>query len=163
VTLMAATTTGKDEPPFAASLASWELPRNALTTMLTVAPAPVHHCSCGLGFITLADLDEHLDRCGDDTDAHVQMALRRAELLARGLRRVRRERGLTMRDMADRLGMDVSTISRIEADRRGVTRWKPAHVAMDLGVPVEELLRACPACCYAPPEGFECRRCGTAR
>jgi DNA-binding XRE family transcriptional regulator len=147
----------------AASLTSCDLPARALTTTLTVEPPPTsaHHCSCGRGFIRLAGLEEHLDRYGDDTDAHVQMALKRPELLAYGLRRVRRELGLTMRDMAARLGMDVSTISRIEADRRGVTRWKPAHVAMDLGVPVEELLRACPAGCYAPPEGFECQRCGT--
>src|ERR1700678_2777435 len=140
-----------------AFLQSWELSESALT-MLTVTPA--HHCSCGLGFIKLAALDSHLDRYGDDTDAHVQMALRRPELLAHGLRRIRRERGLTMRDMAGLLDMDVSTISRIEADRRGVTRWKPAHVAMDLGVPLEELLRACPACCCAPPAGFQCQRCG---
>ena len=147
----------------AASLTSCDLPANALTTTLTVVSAPVHHCSCGRGFFKLGALDDHLEVWGDDTDAHVQMALKRPELLAYGLRRIRRELGLTMRDMADRLGMDVSTISRIEADRRGVTRWKPAHVAMDLGVPLEELLRACPVCCYAPPEGFECRRCGTAR
>jgi len=145
-----------------ASLESWELPGSALAVLtVTSAPAPAHHCSCGLGFVTLAALESHLERYGDDTDAHVQMALKRPELLARGLRRIRRELGLTMRDMAGLLGMDVSTISRIEADRRGVTRWKPAHVAMDLGVPLEELLRACPACCYAPPAGFECRRCGT--
>jgi DNA-binding XRE family transcriptional regulator len=145
-----------------ASLESRELPGSALAVLtVTSAPAPAHHCSCGLGFVTLAALESHLERYGDDTDAHVQMALKRPELLARGLRRIRRELGLTMRDMAGLLGMDVSTISRIEADRRGVTRWKPAHVAMDLGVPLEELLRACPACCYAPPAGFECRRCGT--
>src|ERR1700678_791388 len=145
-----------------ASLESRELPGSALAVLtVTSAPAPAHHCSCGLGFVTLAALESHLERYGDDTDAHVQMALKRPELLARGLRRIRRELGLTMRDMAGLLGMDVSTISRIEADRRGVTRWKPAHVAMDLGVPLEELLRACPVCCYAPPAGFECRRCGT--
>ena len=145
-----------------ASLESRELPGSALAVLtVTSAPAPAHHCSCGLGFVTLAALESHLERYGDDTDAHVQMALKRPELLARGLRRIRRELGLTMRDMAGLLGMDVSTISRIEAERRGVSRWKPSHVAMDLGVPVEELLRACPACCYAPPSGYQCQRCGT--
>jgi DNA-binding XRE family transcriptional regulator len=144
------------------ALASWALPESALTlTVASSAPTPVHHCSCGLGFIKLAALDDHLDRYGDDTDAHVEIGLKRPELLARGLRRIRRELGLTMRDMAGLLGMDVSTISRIEAERRGVSRWKPSHVAMDLGVPVEELLRACPACCYAPPSGYQCQRCGT--
>ena len=108
----------------AASLTSCDLPAHALTTTLTVEPPPppTHHCSCGRGFIKLVGLEEHLDRYADDTDAHVQMALKRPELLAYGLRRVRRELGLTMRDMAGRLGMDVSTISRIEADRRGGSR-----------------------------------------
>src|ERR1700678_2108400 len=111
------------------ALASWALPESALTlTVASSAPTPVHHCSCGLGFIKLAALDDHLDRYGEHTDAHPEIGLKRTELLARGLRGVRRELGLTMRDMAALLGMVASTISRIVSERRGASRWKPSDV-----------------------------------
>jgi DNA-binding XRE family transcriptional regulator len=128
-----------------------------ITAMLT----PSRHCSCGRGFVHLTVLESHLDDYGDDSDAHVEVTWTRSQLLAYGMRRVRIEHGLTMIEMADAIGVHVSTISRIEAGRRGVTRWRPEHVAADLGVSVEELLRLCHECAYVPQSGYQCLSCGT--
>jgi DNA-binding XRE family transcriptional regulator len=81
--------------------------------------------------------------------------------LAHGLRRIRHEHGLTMSEMASLLGVHVATVSRIESGERLANRWNPDHVAIDLGIPVAELLRACQHCHYAPPAGYQCMRCGT--
>jgi transcriptional regulator with XRE-family HTH domain len=82
--------------------------------------------------------------------------------LAHGLRRVRHEYGLNMSEMATLLGVHTSTISRVESGERLANHWRPEAVALDSGMPVEELLRACPHCHYSPPDGFVCRRCGCA-
>jgi transcriptional regulator with XRE-family HTH domain len=81
--------------------------------------------------------------------------------LAHGLRRIRFEYGLTMTEMAGLLGVHVATVSRIEGGARLGRDWKPDHVAANLGVPVSELMRACPHCHYAPAAGYLCLRCGT--
>jgi DNA-binding XRE family transcriptional regulator len=82
--------------------------------------------------------------------------------LAYGLRRTRIESGMSMRQMASVLGVAPSTISRLEPGERVAGRWNPAHVALDLGLPADELLRPCPHCHYAPPAGYLCLRCGSA-
>ena len=89
------------------------------------------------------------------------MGRRIVNQLAHGLRRVRYEYGLSMTEMARLLDVNVATVSRIESGRLLATYWRPEDVASDLGVPVDELLRPCPRCRYAPPVGFMCMRCGT--
>jgi uncharacterized paraquat-inducible protein A len=83
--------------------------------------------------------------------------------LAYGLRRTRLEYGLNMSEMASILGVHVATVSRIESGERLADRWEPEAVAARIGIPVRELLRPCPRCHYAPPSGYQCLRCGSAR
>jgi DNA-binding XRE family transcriptional regulator len=119
-------------------------------------------CSCGWGGTGLAALQRHLDEHDDDPDGHVELAVPVGVLAARGIRRERLERGLPMRAMADLLGVDVSTISRIESGKRQVRgQWKIHGIAALLGVTVDHLLAACPTCRYEPPAGHQCTRCGT--
>lgn len=83
----------------------------------------------------------------------------RDTLVARGMRRVRFERGLTLDEVARLLGCDRSKVSRIENGKR---RAPAAEVVADmLGVPVIYLLMPCPQCRYDPAPGFLCLRCGT--
>jgi transcriptional regulator with XRE-family HTH domain len=82
--------------------------------------------------------------------------------LAYGLRRTRLEHGLNMSEMASVLGVHVATVSRIESGERLAIRWVPEAIAAKIGIPVTDLLRACPHCHYSPPDGFLCRRCGCA-
>jgi DNA-binding XRE family transcriptional regulator len=78
------------------------------------------------------------------------------------MRRVRMEWGVPMRDMADLLGVNVSTISRIESGGRRVRTAADARMLAGLlGVRVGYLVRACPHCGYEPPCGYQCLRCGT--
>jgi transcriptional regulator with XRE-family HTH domain len=79
--------------------------------------------------------------------------------VARGIRRVRLERGWTLRDAALLLGGDPSRISRIENGERGTP--DPAEAAGKLGVPLPYLIAPCPQCGYQPPHGYLCLRCGT--
>jgi DNA-binding XRE family transcriptional regulator len=120
-------------------------------------------CSCGWGGTGLATMQQHLDECGDDDDrVHLELAVPPGVVIARGIRRVRLERGLTMRAMAGLLGVHTSTVCRIESGNRQVRgHWKIHGIAALLGVPVEHLLAACPACGYEPPAGHQCMRCGT--
>jgi transcriptional regulator with XRE-family HTH domain len=84
---------------------------------------------------------------------------RRDVQVARGIRRVRLERGWTLRDTAARLGCDPSRICRIENGERGTP--DPAEAAGKLGVPLSYLMEPCPQCGYQPPDGYLCLRCGT--
>jgi transcriptional regulator with XRE-family HTH domain len=79
--------------------------------------------------------------------------------VARGIRRVRLERGWTLRDAALLLGCDPSRISRIENGERGTP--DPAEAAGKLGVPLPYLMAPCPQCDYQPLQGYLCLRCGT--
>jgi hypothetical protein len=81
--------------------------------------------------------------------------------IARGMRRVRLERGWTLDEVAVLFGCNRSQISRAENGKRGTPA--PAIVAGTLGVPVDYLLMPCPRCAYVPRYGFQCLRCGTAR
>jgi transcriptional regulator with XRE-family HTH domain len=79
--------------------------------------------------------------------------------IARGLRRIRIERGWQQRDVAALLGVHTATISRIETGVRRVRRVR--EVAEQLGVTIGYLTRDCPQCGYQPPAGYQCLRCGT--
>jgi transcriptional regulator with XRE-family HTH domain len=79
--------------------------------------------------------------------------------VARGIRRVRLERGWTLREMALLLGCHPSRICRIENGERGTP--DPAEAAGKLGVPLSYLMEPCPRCEYQPPDGYLCLRCGT--
>jgi hypothetical protein len=80
--------------------------------------------------------------------------------IARGLRRIRLERGWHQHEVAALLGVSISVVSRLETGERRV-RSDCAEFAAQLGVEVGELLRDCPRCGYAPPGGYQCGRCGT--
>jgi DNA-binding XRE family transcriptional regulator len=83
-------------------------------------------------------------------------------LIARGIRRVRMERGWSMRDAAEMLSVNISTVSRIENGERRISRmWDTRTVASRLGVGVGYLLCAYPQCRYQPPSGYLCLRCGS--
>ena len=79
--------------------------------------------------------------------------------IARGLRRIRLERGWQQRDVAALLGVSTTTVSRLETGARRVREVR--QVAARLGVGVGYLTRDCPQCGYQPPAGYQCLRCGT--
>lgn len=79
--------------------------------------------------------------------------------VARGLRRIRIERGWKLRDVAARLGVSAGTVSRYETGERRVRMVR--EVARQLGVTTGYLTRDCPRCSYQPPAGYQCLRCGT--
>jgi Helix-turn-helix len=123
-------------------------------------------CACGDTFSGLALLETHLDLLGDDTDTHVELAIAGDQCkrqIARGIRRFRLERGLPMRATGALLGVNVSTISRIESGERrfGYLLVNPRVTAALLGISVVDLLRPCPRCGYQPSSGYQCQNCGT--
>lgn len=68
----------------------------------------------------------------DDVDA----------LVRRRLRELRRERGLTLEDVATRAQIDVSTLSRLESGKRRLALDHLPRLATALSVTTDELLRA---------------------
>jgi transcriptional regulator with XRE-family HTH domain len=68
----------------------------------------------------------------DDVDA----------LVRRRLRELRRERGLTLEDVANRAQIDVSTLSRLESGKRRLALDHLPRLATALAVTTDELLRA---------------------
>jgi DNA-binding XRE family transcriptional regulator len=128
--------------------------------------AEPYMCSCGDTFSGLALLETHLDLLGDDSDAHVELAVvgdRCKRQVALGIRRQRIERGMPMRAMGALLGVNVSTISRIESGERrfGYLLVNPRVTAALLGISLVDLLRPCPQCGYKPLAGYRCQTCGT--
>ncbi len=93
----------------------------------------------------------------DDLAAFDPAALRRRR--AAGMRRVRLERGWTMREAARRLEHDVSAISRYEDGSRKppAIRW----IALCYDTTPAEIMAECPRCSYDPPPGYLCLRCGS--
>jgi hypothetical protein len=79
--------------------------------------------------------------------------------VARGMRRVRIERGWSLDEVAGLLKCHPSRISRIENGLCGTPA--PAITAELLGVPLGYLLMSCPRCADRPPRGYQCLRCGT--
>jgi transcriptional regulator with XRE-family HTH domain len=67
----------------------------------------------------------------DDVDA----------LVRRRLRELRRERGLTLEDVANRAQIDVSTLSRLESGKRRLALDHLPRLATALSVTTDELLR----------------------
>jgi DNA-binding XRE family transcriptional regulator len=128
--------------------------------------AEPYMCSCGDTFDGLALLETHLDLLGDDSDIHVELAIvgdRCKRRVALGIRRQRIERGLPMRAMGELLGVNTSTISRIESGERrfGYLLVNPRVTAALLGISLVDLLRPCPQCGYEPLAGYLCQSCGT--
>jgi hypothetical protein len=79
-------------------------------------------------------------------------------LLAAAQRRLRMQRGWSLRDVAVRAGLNASQISRAENGKR-----RPLAPAVQAGifeVDVSEVTRPCPHCGYAPPAGYMCLTCG---
>ncbi|WP_018599452.1 helix-turn-helix domain-containing protein [Mycobacterium sp. 155] len=68
----------------------------------------------------------------DDVDA----------LVRRRLRELRRERGLTLEDVATRAQLDVSTLSRLESGKRRLALDHLPRLATALSVTTDDLLRA---------------------
>lgn len=96
-----------------------------------------------------------------NTPAALQMAapaVTRSQV-AKGIKRIRLERKWGIDAVAALFGCDRSTVSRIEACKRGTP--DPEAVTVLLGVTTEYLLADCPQCGYEPPAGFMCLRCGT--
>jgi DNA-binding XRE family transcriptional regulator len=123
--------------------------------------AIVRVCSCGAAFADVPALEIHLDESGDG-DAHVEMAFDVNTLVRLGIRRFRIQRGLSMYQMAELLGVHVSGVSRIESGKRNAIGWgrTPRTVATLLGIDVPELLRVCEHCQYRPSTGYQCQWCG---
>jgi hypothetical protein len=97
------------------------------------------------------------------TDLATDPAPDRAEVERRraaGMRRVRLERGWTMREAAERLEHDVSAVSRYEdgSRRPPPLRW----LALCYDTTAEAIMADCPHCAYHPPAGYQCLRCGSA-
>jgi transcriptional regulator with XRE-family HTH domain len=63
----------------------------------------------------------------------------------RRLRELRAERGMTLRQVAERARIDVSTLSRLEAGKRRLALDHIPALAAALGVSADELLRSEPA------------------
>lgn len=86
------------------------------------------------------------------------VAMTKRELEAASMKRLRLMRGWTMRQVADRAGLNESQISRAEnGKRKPLTMYQMAGI---FEVPIDQVLAACPHCHYAPPPGYLCLTCG---
>ena len=85
-------------------------------------------------------------------------AMTKRELEAASMKRLRLMRGWSLRQVAERAGINASQISRAEnGKRKPLTMYQQAGI---FGVPVEQVLIPCPHCGYAPPPGYMCLTCG---
>ena len=75
------------------------------------------------------------------TDAQVQELLSRSKFGLR-VRELRTARGLTLREIADRLQVSPATMSAIENGKTGVSAQRAARLAEELGVPVQRMFGA---------------------
>jgi hypothetical protein len=81
------------------------------------------------------------------------------ELLAFALRRLRLERGMSYRQVGERLGLHGSNVCRAEhGTRRPPTA---AELAIVFGISQAAALAPCGRCGYRPPAGYQCLACGT--
>lgn len=85
----------------------------------------------------------------DETDS-IDLRVRRR------LRGLRSERGLTLAQVAERAGLDVSTLSRLESGKRRLTLDHLPSLAAALGVSIDELIGAPPS--FDPRVRGEARR-----
>jgi DNA-binding XRE family transcriptional regulator len=118
-------------------------------------------CSCGSAFADATALDGHLAESSDD-GSHEKLAFDLNRLVRFGIRRIRIERGLSMHEVADLLGVHTSAVCRIESGKRHAVGWGRTSrtVAVLLGVEIRELIRVCEHCGYRPPDGYTCDWCG---
>ena len=82
----------------------------------------------------------------------------RNPVVAWAMRRLRRERGMSYREVGQLLGMAASNVCRAEHGER--TPPPAGKVAEAFGVPLAAVLSPCPHCHYSPPTGYMCLRCG---
>jgi DNA-directed RNA polymerase subunit RPC12/RpoP len=75
------------------------------------------------------------------------------------MRRLRRERGWSMGQVAKKVGLNVSQVSRAESGLR--RPWTIPVICGVFEVTEAEAMIACPHCGYRPPSGYACLRCGT--
>ena len=74
-------------------------------------------------------------------DTESEQATDGRERMARRLRELREDRGLTIQNVADRAGLAISTVSKIERNLMAPTYDRFARLARALGVDVGELFR----------------------
>lgn len=75
------------------------------------------------------------------TPTQVRSPATRGEL-GRRVRELRRSRGLTLRELADRLQVSAATMSAVENGRTGISAERIARLAEELGVPVQRIFGA---------------------
>ena len=73
--------------------------------------------------------------------------------LGRRVRELRIARGLTLRELADRLQVSAATLSAIENGKTGVSAERVARLAEELGVPVQRMFGAVDAARPGQPAG----------
>lgn len=84
-------------------------------------------------------------------------AMTKRELEAASMRRLRLMRGWSLRQVAERAGVNVSQIYRSEhGQRKPLTMYQMAGI---FEVPVDQVLIPCPHCGYSPPAGYICATC----
>ncbi|WP_156765218.1 helix-turn-helix domain-containing protein, partial [Mycobacterium sp. 1245852.3] len=66
-------------------------------------------------------------------------------LVRQRLRELRAQRGLTLQEVGERAGIDVSTLSRLESGKRRLALDHLPRLARALSVSTDELLQAPPA------------------
>jgi transcriptional regulator with XRE-family HTH domain len=93
-----------------------------------------------------------------DFESHIQM-FTQTLLLSRGLRRIRRERELTLTEMGRLIDMSAGQLSRIENGIR--VPADPGLIAEKLDVTADSLLALCPQCKYDPSPETTCQLCGS--
>lgn len=152
--------------PRLADAAKLPSPQMAAIKLRDDARQRPYTCACGFTCLGLAAMEDHLAEAdGSEPYAnteHAEIALPLDTLVRLGIRRIRMERGLTMREMGDLLGVHFSAVSRIESGKRRAVGWgrSPRSVAAMLGISLPQLLHVCPRCEYRPEPGYRCERCG---
>lgn len=81
------------------------------------------------------------------------------ELLTAATRRLRRESGMTLREVAELTGISEVKLHRSENGER--PPLPPRMLARIYGVSDAEVWALCSHCGYQPPAGFMCLTCGT--
>lgn len=87
------------------------------------------------------------------------------EVLAANMRRLRKTRGWTQKELGSRWGVSLQVVNSLETGHRGreFSVNEAVAVAGIFGLPVADLLMPvlpCTTCQGAPPAGFTCRTCG---
>jgi transcriptional regulator with XRE-family HTH domain len=78
------------------------------------------------------------------------------------IKAIREAHGTTQADLAAKVGLDPSTMTRIERGQRGIALGEACAIASALGSSLEAMLGTCPCCGNKPHRGFTCNTCGRA-